>query len=703
VSIALGNPFVVDRPLAAGDPACPRYKLLARVEQWVKSQKRLVLVFGPARMGKTTFLGHLASDLASEWHVARVELHWPQEAQVEPISDVLLRELQERLAAALATAAGQPGVEAPATPPTLDPVLPALPDRPVVALVDGLSVRELCAPAGAELLRRWRAWLDARPSLSCVVTLQGRLDGALAGNDAVSALPLVELDGLTLEETEDLLMAPVKGRMSYNFDALHRIWQVTAGHPHFVQLFGHSLYQRHTGRGRVQIHDVEAALPHIVEAVDPMMHELWQACSPQAQVLLAVSSELRGRHGVLTLIDLQNAVRLAGLELSPAQVESALAELLAIGVLRRLSPDSYAVFSDVLRLWFARFQPLARTLDGLKAEKRRFVPSKPWWESLRLNSLAACVVGVALVAVVALLWGMRGSPQRVVVGGVATATPVTAETSAPLVIGQTLGRIAYMAKDNPDATWEVWVMRGDGSDPKQLTQNEANDMTPTWSPDGKSIAFVSDRDNNKEIYVMKADGTQPLNLTYEPAEDWTPAWAPDGSAIAFASYRDGNWEIYVMKPDGSEPMRLTRHNAADVSPTWSPDSKQIAFASNRDGNWEIYVMNRDGTGLRRLTSDDATDSAPAWSPDGKAIAFESYRDGDMEIYLMATDGSEVQDVSNDHYSNEHAPAWSRDGTRLLYHSTRDGGWDIFSMRPDGTEKNNLTLSTMLEQNPAWHE
>ena len=701
--MGLGNPFVVDRPLEAGDPECPRYTLLARVAQWVKRQKRLVLVFGPPRMGKTTFLGHLASELASELLVARVELHWPQEAQVEQVSDVLLRELQERLAAALTLAVGQAGVAASATPPALEAVLRALPDRPVVALVDGLGVRELCAPAGDELLRRWRGWLDALPGLSCVVTLQGRPDGALARNDAVSALPLVELNGLTLEETEDLLMGPVKGKMSYNFDALRRIWQITAGQPYFVQLFGHSLYQRHSGRGRVQLHDVEAALPGIVEAVDALMREVWQGCSPQAQVLLAASSELRGRHGVLTLMDLQNVVCLAGLELPPIQVESALAELLASGVLRRLSPDSYAVSSDVSRLWFVRFHPLAQTLDGLQGDKRRFVPSKPWGESLRLNSLAAWGVGVALLAAVALLWRMRGGPQRVVEGGLATATPLAVETSAPAVIGQALGRIAYMAKDKPDAPWELWVMRGDGSDPKRLTQNEANDMTPTWSPDGKSIAFVSDRDNNKEIYVIKADGTQPLNLTHEPAEDWTPAWAPDGSAIAFSSYRDGNWEIYVMKPDGSEPLRLTRHNGADVSPTWSPDSKQIAFASNRDGNWEIYAMNRDGTGLRRLTDDDATDSAPAWSPDGRTIAFESYRDGDMEIYQMAADGSDVQDVSNDHYSNEHCPAWARDGTRLLYYSNRDGGWDIFSMRRDGTEKNNLTLSSVLEQNPVWHE
>ena len=79
-------------------------------------------------------------------------------------------------------------------------------------------------------------------------------------------------------------------------------------------------------------------------------------------------------------------------------------------------------------------------------------------------------------------------------------------------------------------------------------------------------------------------------LTDVSGDDWGPSWSPDGRHIAFVSNREGNYEIYVMGSDGSNPRRLTDHPAEDRSPSWSPDGRHIAFDSNRDGDWEIYVM-----------------------------------------------------------------------------------------------------------------
>ena len=172
----------------------------------------------------------------------------------------------------------------------------------------------------------------------------------------------------------------------------------------------------------------------------------------------------------------------------------------------------------------------------------------------------------------------------------------------------------------------------------RLTFDDAFDSSPAWSPDGRRIAFESERDGNDEIYVMNADGSGVARLTVNDAIDGSPAWSPDGQRIAFDSTRDGNPELYVMNADGSGVTRLTFNNARDWSPAWSPDGRRIAFDSNHDGNLEIYVMNADGSGVTRHTHNQTHDGTPAWSPDGRHIAFHSNRDGRMDIYVMNAAG-----------------------------------------------------------------
>ena len=182
-------------------------------------------------------------------------------------------------------------------------------------------------------------------------------------------------------------------------------------------------------------------------------------------------------------------------------------------------------------------------------------------------------------------------------------------------------------------TAEIYVMDADGGNPQNLTNDLNDDRFPSWSPDGKRIVFSSERDGHfigdfeitsSEIYVMDADGGNQQRLTENRKNDWHPSWSPDGKRIAFSSDRKGdfvNFEIYVMDDDGGNLQRPTENRVDDWDPSWSADGKRIAFSSDGDNNQaDIYVMDDDGGNQQKLTNHPRNDSSPAWFVPAFAVA-----------------------------------------------------------------------------------
>ena len=174
----------------------------------------------------------------------------------------------------------------------------------------------------------------------------------------------------------------------------------------------------------------------------------------------------------------------------------------------------------------------------------------------------------------------------------------------------------------------IYDRNPDGVNQRQVSCG--NDYEAKWSPDNKKLAFISDRNGNLDIYVIErgiddpkcdADAESTLGLyqlTDTEGSEYDISWSPDGRQILFVSERDGNPEIYVMDNSGKNVVRLTSNDKVneeiiqDIQPVWSPDGKNIAFASDADGDFDIFIMNNKGEDQKRLTNNDASDVDPSW-------------------------------------------------------------------------------------------
>ncbi len=232
---------------------------------------------------------------------------------------------------------------------------------------------------------------------------------------------------------------------------------------------------------------------------------------------------------------------------------------------------------------------------------------------------------------------------------------------------------------------EVYQVDADGSDEKNLTNSSSWDENSSYSPaSSDKVVFDSDRTNGQyDVYLttlgQNGQTTELIRITRNGANDYMPAISPDGKRVAFVSDRDGDDDVYVMRlaAEGPKnvPVKLTKNTRPDPngppymhdwSPDWSPDGTQIVFTSDRRGDMEVYRMKATPEGKTNrpvnLSKSPARDEAPAWSPDGKKIAFQSNRpaaDGttDAEIWRMrATDGANPINLT-DAPSNEFQPAW----------------------------------------------
>ncbi|MGH7579926.1 MAG: protein kinase domain-containing protein [Gemmatimonadales bacterium] len=205
---------------------------------------------------------------------------------------------------------------------------------------------------------------------------------------------------------------------------------------------------------------------------------------------------------------------------------------------------------------------------------------------------------------------------------------------------------------HPDGRRLVFAVRGINADlwrlpvapesgrttgaPEPVLSTTRVESRGAWSPDGRSLAFNSDRSGEMNVWLRDPSGDE-RRITSGAGGDYQPTWSPDGTSLVFFSARGGNTDIWLVRLGDSTLTRLTRHPALDINPFFSPDGRRIGFVSDRSGRAEVWIMEADGSGQRQLASVGCWGHFLIWTGDSRAIVFRGERDRQMQIYRVAVE------------------------------------------------------------------
>ncbi|OGD10318.1 MAG: Tol-Pal system beta propeller repeat protein TolB [Candidatus Aminicenantes bacterium RBG_13_62_12] len=251
---------------------------------------------------------------------------------------------------------------------------------------------------------------------------------------------------------------------------------------------------------------------------------------------------------------------------------------------------------------------------------------------------------------------------------------------------------------NRDGNDELYMMDYDGAGQTRLTFNAVRDYMPSWSADGRRIAYTSYKKESAGLYILDLDQGK-YSAVSTRGVNFSPAFSPDGRKLAFCSTMDGNSEIYVADSDGRNIKRLTFGAGIDTAPSWSPTSREIAFTSDRGGTPQIYIMDAEGTNVRRVSFGGNYFDSPAWSPTGDRIVCACRVDNVFDLYVLNLRTRQFTKLTESNARNE-SPSWSPDGRHIVFASNLRGGSQIFCIDYDGTNLRALT-SRGANKLPDW--